>query len=501
MSVPNGSAQAAGSTMMDLALTFSNIINGEARGGEKTTRAINPSNKQLLWEIPVASENDVNDAVNAAAAAFPAWSQTPWEERAKHLERAREVLLGMHDTLASLIMQENGKPIQFAKMEVDHSAGSLAYNASHPPLQPRVAQDDDELRITVRYVPMGVVAAICPFNYPLVQAVAKIGPALVTGNTIIVKPSPFTPYSTMKFIEAVKDIFPPGVLQVLNGDAQTGALLCEHPNVQHISFTGSIAVGKKIMATASKTLKRVTLELGGNDACVIFPDIDISVVTPQVAVGAFLNSGQFCMACKRIYVHEDIYEEFKQKLVDVVKSWKTSPSTPDAGNTLGPLQNDVQFEKGKSYIEDSRKNGYRFALGGEDTYYDDKSYVLQPAIIDNPPDDSRIVKEEPFAPIVPLLKWSNEDDLIVRVNDTNTGLGASVWSGDVDRAVAFGQRIHAGNVTINHFPAPHPNAHLAGWKESGLSGEYGTEGLQAYCNVQTMQCFKAPVGAGSAEAE
>lgn len=226
--------------------------------------------------------------------------------------------------------------------------------------------------------------------------ILAIGPALVTGNTIIVKPSPFTPYSTMKFIEAVKDIFPPGVLQVLNGDAQTGALLCEHPNVQHISFTGSIAVGKKIMATASKTLKRVTLELGGNDACVIFPDIDISVVTPQVAVGALLNSGQFCMACKRIYVHEDIYEEFKQKLVDVVKSWKTSPSTPDAGNTLGPLQNDVQFEKGKSYIEDSRKNGYRFALGGEDTYYDDKSYVLQPAIIDNPPDDSRIVKEEPF---------------------------------------------------------------------------------------------------------
>jgi acyl-CoA reductase-like NAD-dependent aldehyde dehydrogenase len=258
-----------------------------------------------------------------------------------------------------------------------------------------VIQDDDDLRLSVRHVPMGVVAALCPFNYPLVLAMGKIGAALITGNTVILKPSPFTPYSVLKFVEVVKDIFPPGVIQALNGDEKTGPLLCEHPGVQKISVTGSIATGKKIMAAASKTLKRVTLELGGNDACVVCPDVDVAVVAPMVAVGAFLNSGQLCLASKRIYVHEEIYRDFMQHMVQVVKLWKATPSTLEAGNMLGPIQNEKQYDIAKQIYKDSQNRGHKFVVG-DAMVVDDTSFVLQPAIIDNPPDDSKVVMEEAF---------------------------------------------------------------------------------------------------------
>ncbi|KAL1968254.1 hypothetical protein VTN77DRAFT_2089 [Rasamsonia byssochlamydoides] len=480
--------------------TFSNTINGEARDGPRVTQAVNPSNKQPLWKVPVASEADVDEAVAAATQAFTSWSSTSWSERAKLLSQAREALLAIKEEMASIIMQENGKPIQFARMEVDHSVGFLTYHSSHPEIQPKLVQDDEDLRLSIRYVPMGVVAAICPFNYPLVLAMGKIGAALLTGNCVIVKPSPLTPYSVLKFVEVVKSIFPRGVIQALNGDEKTGPLLCEHPGIQKISFTGSIATGKKIMAAASKTLKSITLELGGNDACIVCPDVDVSVVAPQVASGAFLNSGQYCLASKRIYVHEDIYDKFLQRMIDIVKEWKTSPSTADAGNMLGPIQNEMQYKIVKQFYEDCRRKGYKFALGSPDIM-DDNNFVIQPAIIDNPPDGAKVVKEEAFGPIVPVLSWKDEDEVIRRVNDTNTGLGASVWSGDVDRATALGERIQSGTVYINKPPRPLPNGYLAGWKESGVGGEWGTEGLLAYCNTQTVHCYKSPVAPGSAEAD
>lgn len=267
--------------------------------------------------------------------------------------------------------------------------------ARHPELETEVIQDDDDLKLTLRYVPIGIVAAICPWNYPLVLAMGKISAALITGNCVITKPSPFTPYSILKFTEIVKDIFPPGVIQVLNGDDKTGPLLCEHPDVDKISFTGSIATGKRIMASAAKTLKRVTLELGGNSPSIICPDVDVPYVASQVALGSFFNSGQLCVASKRIYVHKDIYQEFLKAMTDVVKSWKVSPSTPDAGNMLGPVQNEMQYNIVKQYFMDAHNNGYKFALGSAEIK-DGDSFVINPAIIDNPPDDAKIVTDEPF---------------------------------------------------------------------------------------------------------
>lgn len=239
---------------------------------------------------------------------------------------------------------------------------------------------------------MGVVAAICPSIHPLLLAVAKIGAALVTGNTVVVKPSPFTPYSTLKFVDLVKSIFPPGVIQALNGDDKLGPALVEHANIQRISFTGSTTSGKKVMAAASKTLKRVTLGLSGNGACIICPDIDISVVAPQVAVGAFLNSGQSCLATRRIYIHEDIYQNFMQHMIDVVKLWKASPSSPEAGNVLGPIQNEKRYVAIKNILEGLQRKGLAFALGSTE-FYEDNHFVIPPAIIDNPPQDSITTEE------------------------------------------------------------------------------------------------------------
>lgn len=477
--------------------TFSNIINGEKRSSAKIGHGVNPSNKQPLWDVPIASEDDVNEAVAAAKKAFPAWSRTSWSERGKLLEKAREALLARKDEMAQLMMQEGGKPLMLAGLEVEHAAGFLEFHAKHPELETKVIQDDDNLRLSLRYMPIGVVAAICPWNFPLTLAIAKIGAALITGNCVITKPSPYTPYSILKFTELVRDIFPPGVIQALHGDDNTGPLLCEHPDVGKISFTGSIATGKKVMAAASKTLKRVTLELGGNNGSIVCPDVDIKYVASQVAMGSFFNSGQLCVASKRIYVHEDIYQQFLQALTEVVKSWKVGPSTADSCNLLGPVQNEMQYNIVKQFFLDSYNNGYKFALGSPEIK-DGDNFVIQPAIIDNPPDKLKIVVEEPFGPIVPVLTWRTEDEVIARVNDTNTGLGASVWSSDIDRAHRIAQQLDVGCVWINSYEKPIQQGYLPGHKESGIGGEWGSEGLLAYCNAQGIHYYKDKVAPGEA---
>ena len=247
--------------------------------------------------------------------------------------------------------------------------------------------------MTLKFIPMGVVGAITPWNFPLVLSIAKVGAALVTGNCIIVKPSPFTPYTVLKFAEIAQQVLPAGVFQALHGDEKTGPLMTEHPGIAKISFTGSSSTGKLVMAAASKTLKSVTLELGGNSASIICPDVDIESVAKQVAMGSFFNSGQFCMASKRIYVHKDIYNQFLKAITAAVQSWKVGPAS-EQDVMLGPVQNDMQYTIVKSFFKDTIDNGHKFAIeGGPEG---DDSYVIKPAIVDNPPDHSKIVAEEPF---------------------------------------------------------------------------------------------------------
>ncbi|KAF2459483.1 aldehyde dehydrogenase domain-containing protein [Lineolata rhizophorae] len=470
---------------------FHNVINGVCREGTQTYQGVNPSTRKPLWDIPVAAAADLDDAVSAAQAAFPGWAKTGWAGRQSRLAEARKILHENRELMAGLIVEECGKPIQFASLEVQHSLDFLDFYGKVRPLEPRIVQDDADLKISVYHVPLGVVAAICPWNFPLVLAMAKISAGLLTGNCVITKPSPFTPYSIIKFTELVRDAFPAGVLQALHGDDTLGPKMCEHPGIQKISFTGSTTTGKKIMASASKTLKRVTLELGGNSASIICPDVDVNIVAPQVAMGSFFNSGQLCVASKRLFVHKDIYRPFLEAMINTVKSWKVgTANTEDV--MLGPVQNEMQYNVVKQFFSDSLEKGHTFAFGGEIEPQAD-NFVVKPAIVDNPPDESLVVTGEAFGPIVPIQTWENEEEVIKRANNTETGLGGAVWSRDVARAERIAHSIEAGTIWINSFEKPLPQAHLAGHKQSGIGGEWGEEGLLSYCIPRTIHYYKNPV--------
>lgn len=286
--------------------------------------------------------------------------------------------------------------VRLGGLQLLHTIASHTHNinlANQPPLENEVIQDDDEMCLTQYHVPLGVVGAIIPFNFPLVLAVGKIAAALVTGNCIIVKPSRTTPYSVLKLAEIAQQFLPAGVFQALTGEGSIGPLMTKHVGIAKVTFTGSTGAGKKIMNAASETLKTVTLELGGNSPSIICPDVDIAKIVTQVAQGAFFNSGQFCLASKRIYVHESIYKEFLDAFTGLLSTWKAGPvSTSDT--VLGPVQNKMQYDVVVDFIEDCKRNGYKFALEGGPS--GDEGYVIQPCVVDNPPDSSLIVTEEPF---------------------------------------------------------------------------------------------------------
>ncbi|SLM36819.1 aldehyde dehydrogenase [Lasallia pustulata] len=487
---PSASSQSNGASSQSSGTisftSFSNIVNGKPRGSKSQYHGVSPATKEELWPVPIATEQDVEDAVEAAAAAFPAWKNTPFDKRCELVGKLSDLFMHYEQEFTELLMAETGKPKRFANGEVKSGEDWFQHHVALKLPEERI-EDDDKV-ITTKYVPLGIVGAIVAWNFPLALAVGKIAPALVTGNCIIVKPSPFTPYTALKLVEIVQSILPPGVVQALGGDEKLGPWIVSHPGIQKISFTGSIATGKKIMAEAAKTLKRVTLELGGNDASIICADVDIEKVAPQVAFGAFANSGQVCVATKRIYIHESIYEPFVKAMVKFTASLKVGTSEEE-GVMLGPIQNQMQYEKVTQFFEDSKKNGYKFAAG-PDVVESSKGFFIQPTIIDNPPNDSRIITEEPFGPIVPCQPWTSEPEVIARANATNTGLGACVWSKDVARAVRIAAQLEAGSVFVNSSEKPVPQAVFGGHKESGIGGEWGSTGLLAFCNAQVLHVYK-----------
>ncbi|KAG9568821.1 betaine aldehyde dehydrogenase 1, partial [Aureobasidium melanogenum] len=467
---------------------FANIINGEARTkSDNYHQGVNPASGEKLWNVPIATQSDVDEAVAAAQKAFESWSRKPIEERKELLKNFRDLWSGYQEEFTTLLCKETGKPRQFAAMEVGAVCAFFDHHISLNIPEERV--EDDEKILTTRYMPLGVVGAICPWNFPLVLSFGKICPALLTGCTIIVKPSPFTPYTSLKAIELAQTIFPPGVVQVLGGDDKLGPMFTEHPGIAKISFTGSTATGKKIMAACSKTLKRVTLELGGNDASIVREDVDIEATAPQLVMGAFQNSGQVCVATKRIYIHEKIYRPMVDAMAKVATSLKVG--TPDEkGVMLGPTQNQMQYEKVKTFFQDSKDKGYNFITGSGDVE-EKNGFWIQPAIIDNPPNDSKIIQEEQFGLILPVQPYSDEEEVIKRANSTNSGLGACVWSKDEKAAERIALRLEAGSVFINSFEKPTPQAIFGGHKESGIGGEWGTQGLLSYCNPHVIHLYKS----------
>jgi acyl-CoA reductase-like NAD-dependent aldehyde dehydrogenase len=316
----------------------------------------------------------------------------------------------------------------------------------------------------------------------------KFAPALMAGNTVVLKPSPFTPLTTLKIGELFRDIIPPGVLNVISGSDRLGPWLTEQPGIDKISFTGSTQTGRKVMQSASAELKRITLELGGNDAAIVLADVDVEKVAERLFWAAFRNAGQVCVATKRMYVHEDIYDALADALVAYARAIKVSDGT-HSGAQIGPINNRAQYERVLDLIADSKKRGHKFLLGGD--VADGPGYFVPITLIDNPPDDSRVVQEEQFGPVLPLLKFRDIDDVVKRANASSYGLGASVWSGSYESALKVGERLEAGVVWINEAHVVHPLASFGGHKQSGIGSEGGVEGLLAYTLTKTFVVRKA----------
>ncbi|OIW30388.1 aldehyde dehydrogenase-like protein [Coniochaeta ligniaria NRRL 30616] len=473
---------------IDITTYNGNIINGAFVSTPTTRHSIDPATGEPLYEVPVASKADLEDAVSHARAAFKTWSLTTHEERSALMLKYADAVEANHADIAKLLTMEQGKPISLSNKEVTMSIHWLRTFATMQ-IPEEVLEDDEERTIYSTHPPVGVVGAIVPWNWPVLLGLGKVGPALMTGNTVIVKPSPFTPYCDLKLGELAMPIFPPGVFQVLSGEDSLGPWMTSHPDIDMISFTGSIPTGKRVAASCAQTLKRCVLELGGNDAAIVCGDVDIAKCMPKIATMAFLNSGQICMCAKRIYVHESIYDEFRDAMVEFTKkNIKTGGGFED-GVVVGPVQNSMQFELVKGMYAEVEKCGWKVALEGK-VRSSGKGYFIEPAIIDNPPEDSQIVREEPFGPIVPLMKWSSEEDVIGRANALRTGLGTSVWSKDVANAEKMARQISAGSVWVNsHFDVA-PNVPFGGHKESGIGMEWGIEGFRHFTNSRSLWVWK-----------
>ncbi|KAB5588012.1 hypothetical protein CTheo_8547 [Ceratobasidium theobromae] len=492
------------SNLREVTMTeYTHIINGKPVISPTTLDVVNPATQKKIAEVPVATKEQLDEAVAAARAALPAWSAKSEDERA-------EVLLQIASTLEKNIAEykktltsEQGKPLATAEGEIGVGVMWIRETAKLR-LPDKVILDNDQTKITERRVPIGVCAGIVPWNFPIMLCSVKLCSALLTGNTLIIKPSPFTPLTTLRFIKDIQTVVPPGVVNILSGDDGLGPMITSHPGIDKVGFTGSSETGKKVMTSASLSLKRLTLELGGNDPAIILPDVDVAKLVPEVFWAALFNNGQTFTwpdkymnppstgtAAKRLYIHEKIYEQFRDELVKFAKTVKTGDGT-DPESQLGPVQNIHQYKKVYSYFEDAKANGYKFVLGGDVNPNPTSGLFVPVAFVDNPPENSKIVREEPFGPIVPLLKWNDEADVIRRANDTKLGLASSIWGKDLTAVERIANQIQAGVVSINAFIGPYPHASFGGHKESGIGVEGGIAGLCSYTNIQTVAFNKQP---------
>ena len=467
---------------------FVMTINGESVTTEQTQPVYNPATRSVFAQVPDASQQQLDDTVQTAQVALKTWGATAANDRQAALETYADLLEEHADAFMSLLTREQGKPRAGAEWEVLGSVAWLRAVASQR-LPDEVVEDTDERRVVTRFTPVGVVGAIVPWNFPILLAIWKIAPALMSGSTMILKPSPYTPLCNLKLVELAQQAFPPGVISALSGGDDLGVWMTTHPESNKIAFTGSTETGRHVMKSASATIKRVTLELGGNDPAIVLPDVDAKALAPQLFWAAFQNNAQFCNSTKRLYIHEDVYDEVRDALADFITHHVKVGDGAEADTDLGPIQNAMQYGKVQDYFADCHVNGYTFALGGE---IDEKAagWFVPVSLVDNPPDDSRIVCEEPFGPILPLMKWSDEADVIARANDTIYGLGASVWGKDLTAIQRIGKQLEAGTVWLNEVHQYSPFQAFGGHKQSGLGCENSLHGLMEYTNWQTITMNK-----------
>lgn len=466
-----------------MATAYKNLIDGKLVSATDMLDVVNPATEEVIGRVPACGQSELDDAVAAARAAYKSWSKTPIEDRRAVIQQMSGVIKENADELLRLLTSEQGKPHSQAKGEILGAAGMMAAQSTLT-LDDEINEDSETRLSRTRRVPVGVVGGIVPWNFPVMMAMQKIAPAMLAGCTIVLKPSPFTPLATLRIAELIKDIVPAGVVNIITGEDALGPMITAHPDIDKITFTGSTATGKKIMEGAASDLKRITLELGGNDAAIVLPDADVATVAEKLFWASFSNAGQVCIAAKRIYIHEDIYDELSTAIAEYAKGVTVGDGSQQ-GTGVGPIQNKKQFDRVCELIADAKDNGYKFLVGGE-TDPSGSGYYVPITILDNPPEDARIVAEEQFGPVMPLMKFSTEEEAIERANASEYGLAGSVWTRDTDRGVAIAEQLETGTVWINESQQLSPFAPFGGHKQSGFGAEYGKEGLLEFTYPQVI---------------
>jgi len=454
-------------------------IDGTAVTAAERFDVVDPATGAAAGSAPDCSAADLDRAVAAAARAHAGWSADR-AARAEALLAVNAAIKGAVDELAAVLTAEQGKPLKNATGEVLGTAASFKYYANLE-VAPEVIQDDDKAHIELRRRSMGPVAAITPWNFPLALAAFKLAPALAAGNTVVLKPSPYTPLATLLLGELLRDVLPAGVLNVVSGRDPLGAALASHPGIRKVSFTGSVATGKLVAAAAAPDLKRVTLELGGNDPAIVLDDADPADVVKGMFWSAFDNNGQTCAAIKRVYVperlHDDVVEAFAERAATVRVGDGRDPASQ-----LGPVQNRRQLDRVKGLVADALADGAKAVAGGGAP--DGPGLFHEPTILAGVSDGTAVVDEEQFGPVLPIVAYTDEADVVARANATHFGLGASVWSADPDRAAAVGDRLEAGTVWLNAHLRMGRDQPFGGLKWSGIGLENGRNGYEAFTDAQ-----------------
>lgn len=475
---------------MDFANDFTLTIDGQAVSPGRVMDVRNPATGKAFAQAPVAGEAELDAAVAAAHAALPGWKALGWEGRRTALIAAARAIEPHIDAFAALFTAEQGRPLDQARGEIQLAAYWLKAVARQS-LDDEVVEDGEARRVVVRHEPLGAVAAIVPWNFPFLLAMWKIAPALLAGNTMVLKPSPFTPLCSLKLAELWRNVLPAGVYNVISGENELGPMMTAHPGFAKISFTGSTATGKRVMEAAARDLKRITLELGGNDAAIVMPDVDVPAVAQKLFAGAFYNSAQVCIATKRLYIHDAIYEPMRDALHAIAQAAVVGDGAQQ-GVQFGPIQNRPQFDRVNRLIDQARESGLTLLEGR--AVPEGQGYFVPITLVDNPPDDAPVVTEEAFGPILPLLRFADVDEVIARANASEYGLAGAVWSNDIEQAVAIANRLETGTVWINDNLQNAPHIPFAGAKQSGFGVENGKHGLAEFTAMKTVFIPRAKVG-------
>jgi acyl-CoA reductase-like NAD-dependent aldehyde dehydrogenase len=461
------------------------LIDGELVSANTTRDVINPVDETIAATVPDADIAMMDRAVAAAKRAWPAWRDTPIEERSAVLKKMSAIIAEHAGELAALLIKETGRPQGVAQFELGLCTQFLDYFAAQR-LDPEIIVDEPHRRVEAYRKPLGVVAAIIPWNAPLYIAVNKIAPALIAGNTIVVKPAPTTPLATLRLAELLADAAPKGVLNIVSGGNDVGAHLVSHPDVAKVTFTGSTQTGRAIMAAVAPSLKRLTLELGGNDAAIVLPDADPKTIAPALFGFAFFNSGQVCAVIKRLYVHDSLYDAVCEEIAALANAFQVG----DGANPeiqFGPVQNKAQYEKVLGFVEAAKTEGKIIAGGGK---HAGPGYFIPLTVVRDVAEGTQIVDEEPFGPILPIIRYSDVEDVIARTNASPYALGGSVWSNDVEAAAKVARRLESGSVWVNQHCALDPLVPFPANKQSGMGVEGGREGLYAYTAYQVVNIAK-----------